>query len=88
VDIEARLYERLFAAEVPGERTGEPFDDLNRDSLEVVHGKAEAALTGAGAGTVVQFERLGYFAHDPEGGMVFHRTVGLKDEWANVQKRK
>ena len=36
---------------------------------------------------VVQFERLGYFAHDPDGGMVFHRTVGLKDEWANVLKR-
>jgi glutaminyl-tRNA synthetase len=88
VDIEARLYERLFAAEVPGERTGEPFDDLNRDSLEVVHGKAEAALASTAAGEVVQFERLGYFAHDPEGGMLFHRTVGLKDEWANVQKRK
>lgn len=87
VDFEARLYERLFAAEVPGERTGEPFDDLNRDSLEVVHGKAETALAGTAAGQVVQFERLGYFALDPQLPMVFHRTVGLKDEWANVQKR-
>jgi glutaminyl-tRNA synthetase len=87
VDMEARLYERLFSAEVPGERTGEPFDDLNRDSLEVVHGKAEAALAHTAAGQVVQFERLGYFAHDPSMPMVFHRTVGLKDEWANIQKR-
>jgi glutaminyl-tRNA synthetase len=85
--MEARLYERLFSAEVPGERTGEPFDDLNRDSLEVVHGKAEAALAHTAAGQVVQFERLGYFAHDPSMPMVFHRTVGLKDEWANIQKR-
>ena len=38
-------------------------------------------------GEVVQFERLGYFAHDPREPMLFHRTVGLKDEWANIQKR-
>ena len=88
VDIEARLYERLFSAEVPGERTGEPFDDLNRDSLQVVHGKAETALASTAPGQVVQFERLGYFALDPSLPMVFHRTVGLKDEWANIQKRK
>ncbi|MFZ4720178.1 MAG: glutamine--tRNA ligase/YqeY domain fusion protein [Ilumatobacteraceae bacterium] len=88
VGFEARLYERLFTAEVPGEATGEPFDDLNRNSLEAVQGKAEAALADTAAGQVVQFERLGYFALDPSLPMVFHRTVGLKDEWANVQKRK
>lgn len=87
VDVEARLYERLFAAEVPGERTGEPFDDLNPASMTTVHGKAEATLADTPAGAVVQFERLGYFAHDPSLPMVFHRTVGLKDEWSNVQKR-
>lgn len=38
-------------------------------------------------GQVVQFERLGYYAHDPRVHGLFHRTVGLKDEWANVQKR-
>ena len=47
----------------------------------------EPALAHTAPGEVVQFERLGYFALDPEGGMLFHRTVGLKDEWANVQKR-
>ena len=87
VDVEARLYERLFAAEVPGERTGEPFDDLNPASMTTVHGKAEASLADTPTGAVVQFERLGYFAHDPSLPMVFHRTVGLKDEWSNVQKR-
>ncbi|MEY4339922.1 MAG: hypothetical protein RLZ14_1772 [Actinomycetota bacterium] len=87
VDVEARLYDRLFSAEVPGERTGDAFDDLNRDSREVCHGKAEASLADVPQGTVVQFERLGYFHHDQAQSMLFHRTVGLKDEWANVKKR-
>lgn len=87
VDVTAMLYERLFAAEVPGERTGDPFDDLAPTSRTVVHGKAEATLADTPPGSVVQFERLGYFAHDGQQPMLFHRTVGLKDEWANVQKR-
>ena len=87
IDITAALYERLFAAEVPGERTGDPFDDLHPNSREIVQGKAEAALAEAAPGQVVQFERLGYFANDHDQPALFHRTVGLKDEWANVQKR-
>ena len=31
---------------------------------------------------------LRYFAADPDDATVFHRTVGLRDEWANIQKRK
>lgn len=87
------LYDRLFNATLPGERTGEPLDDLNPNSRETLTGcKVEASLaelaTGDGvAGRTVQFERLGYFAADPHQPMVFHRTVGLKDEWAAVQKR-
>ncbi|MDO8392617.1 MAG: glutamine--tRNA ligase/YqeY domain fusion protein [Actinomycetota bacterium] len=87
VDVTAALYERLFDAEVPGERTGDPFDDLHPNTREIVHGKAEAALGEVAPGQVVQFERLGYFAQDGEQAGLFHRTVGLKDEWANVQKR-
>jgi glutaminyl-tRNA synthetase len=87
VDIQAAQYERLFASETPGEATGEPMDDLNRDSKRVLAGKAEAALADVAAGQVVQFERLGYYAHDSVTHGLFHRTVGLKDEWANVQKR-
>ena len=88
VDATAALYERLFSAEVPGEATGEPLDDLNPNSRELVTGcKAEPALADTPPGTVVQFERLGYFAHDPDQPMLFHRTVGLRDEWANIQKR-
>lgn len=87
VDVEVALYERLFTAEVPGESTGDAFDDLDRNSKQVVSGKAETALANTPAGTVVQFERLGYFALDHDAPLLFHRTVGLKDEWANIQKR-
>jgi glutaminyl-tRNA synthetase len=87
VDIEAALYERLFSASVPGEATGDVLDDINPDSRRVLAGKAEAALADTPEGAVVQFERLGYFAHDRRQPLLFHRTVGLKDEWANIQKR-
>ncbi|MEZ5127365.1 MAG: glutamine--tRNA ligase/YqeY domain fusion protein [Micropruina glycogenica] len=82
------LYDRLFAAAVPGERTGEPLDDLNPDSRELLDAQFEAALADTPPGEVVQFERLGYFAHDPREPMLFHRTVGLRDEWAAIQKRQ
>ncbi|MFN8119982.1 MAG: glutamine--tRNA ligase/YqeY domain fusion protein [Micropruina glycogenica] len=84
----AALYDRLFSAEVPGERTGEPLDDLNPDSRELLDAQFEAALADTPPGEVVQFERLGYFAHDPREPMLFHRTVGLRDEWAAIQKRQ
>ncbi len=88
VDATVALYERLFSAEVPGEATGDPFDDLNPNSRELLTDcKVEPALSETPAGSVVQFERLGYFAHDPVTPMIFHRTVGLRDEWANIRKR-
>ncbi len=88
IDAPVALYERLFSAEVPGESTGDPFDDLNPRSRELLDGcKLEAALGHAAPGQVVQFERLGYFAHDVREHLLFHRTVGLRDEWANIQKR-
>ena len=83
------LYDRLFSAAVPGERTGEPLDDLNPDSRELLTDcKLERALADTEPGAVVQFERLGYFAHDPEQAGLFHRTVGLRDEWAAIQRRQ
>ena len=88
VDATVALYERLFAAPVPGEASGDVFDDLATNSLERLTGcKVEPALADAAPGAVVQFERLGYFALDPNEPMSFHRTVGLRDEWANIQKR-
>ena len=89
LDAEVRLYERLFSAEVPGERTGDPVDDLNPSSVETVQAKVEPGLdaTTVTPGQVVQFERIGYFAADQVTPMLFHRTVGLKDEWSAIQKR-
>jgi len=88
VDATVALYDRLFTAEVPGEATGDPFDDLNPGSRELLTDcKVEPTLADTPLGAVVQFERLGYFAHDPRTPMLFHRTVGLRDEWANIQKR-
>ena len=88
LDATVALYERLFSAEVPGEATGDPLDDLNPGSRALLTScKVEPALADTPPGGVVQFERLGYFAHDPVTPMLFHRTVGLRDEWANIQKR-
>ena len=89
VDATVVTYERLFVAEHPGSETGDPLDDLSPMSREVIMGaKAEPALAATPPGEVVQFERLGYFAADPDSPMLFHRTVGLRDEWANLVKRK
>ena len=79
------------STEAPGERTGEALDDLNPASREVLTDcKVEAALTDTTPGQVVQFERLGYFCREthPDAGLTFHRTVGLRDEWAAIQKRQ
>jgi len=88
-DVEVHLYDRLFDLDVPGERTGDPLDDINPESRQVLTGcKSEAALGDeTKPGQVVQFERLGYFAKDTKIPMLFHRTVGLRDEWANIKKR-
>lgn len=89
VDADVATYERLFSAEIPGAETGDVFDDLDPNSRTVLRGcKLEPELANTAPGDVVQFERLGYFAADPRTPLLFHRTVGLRDEWANIQKRK
>ncbi len=95
VTAEVRLYDRLFTAEAPeaaAEKTGQPFLALlNPASLDAVAGcKLEPQLGQAEAGARFQFERLGYFAADPDGrpgAPVFNRTVALKDNWAKVSAR-
>ncbi len=83
------LYERLFTSEHPGEETGEALDDVNLDSKTVLEGvKLEPSISDLPSGSVVQFERLGYFHLDEETPAFFHRTVGLRDEWANIVKRR
>ena len=94
VEAEVRLFDRLFNAERPGKASGDPIDDLNPDSLEIVTGaRLEAALAGrldtepAWVDGIrrYQFERTGYFAEDetstPES-LVFNRTATLRDSWS------
>jgi len=89
VDIDVALYERLFTDSHPGSDGRDPMASLNPASRELRTGcKAEPAVLDAAGGEVIQFERLGYFARDLDDGNLFHRTVGLRDEWANIQKRQ
>jgi len=93
LDAEVRLYNHLFTKPFPGDDEGSDFvNDISPASLEVVMGcKVEPSLANAQAGTGYQFERLGYFAVDPDtqgSTLVFNRTVTLRDDWAKQQKSK
>ena len=93
VPVEVRLYDRLFSVEDPENvpEGGSFIDNLNPRSLEVVRdAQAEPSLSVSSVGTIVQFERLGYFCVDPDskpGSLVFNRTVSLKDTWARIVSR-
>jgi glutaminyl-tRNA synthetase len=93
IPIEVRLYDRLFSVEDPENVPdgGTFIDNLNPHSLEILHGaQAEPGLAAATPGTIVQFERLGYFCVDPvskPGELVFNRTVSLKDTWARIVRQ-
>ena len=90
LDIEVRLYDRLFTSENPG-AADDYRSDLNPGSLEVLpHCKIEPSVAGAASGTRYQFERVGYFSVDPDSSadrLVFNRTVTLKDTWARIEAR-
>jgi len=91
VPAEVRLYDHLFSEPFPGADGRDLFGDLNPASETVVAGAlVEPSLAGAAVGETVQFERLGYFAPDPDSTAehpVFNRTLTLKDTWAKVQAR-
>ena len=93
VDAEVRLYDRLFEQEDPMSwEEGQGYaDGMNPDSKQVrAHCKVEPSLAGASEGDRFQFERVGYFAVDPDsspGALVFNRTVSLRDGWAKAQKK-
>ena len=83
---EVRLYNPLFQS--PSPNAAEFAADLNPNSLEVLSdARIEPALAAGNAPEPVQFERLGYFAPDPDSTParpVFNRTVGLRDTYAKV----
>jgi glutaminyl-tRNA synthetase len=94
LDAEIRLYDRLFTVEDPEVRASKTNQDLtaflNPASLDVRRAKIEPMLAAAEPGSRFQFERLGYFAVDPDStpaAPVFNRTVSLKDTWAKIAAR-
>lgn len=86
-DIEVRLYDRLFMDPAPDAGDKNFLDCINPESLLVLnHCKAEVGLAHAPAGQGYQFEREGYFCRDSKDtGLVFNRTIGLKDSWAKIE---
>jgi glutaminyl-tRNA synthetase len=86
VNAEVRIYNTLFSRPDPG-ADGDVVKDLNPNSLEVItDAKLEPALAARNEKTTVQFERLGYFVRDSKAkGLVFNRTVGLRDTYAKAQ---
>ena len=88
IDAEVRLYDRLFTVPEP-DADGDFKSFINPNSLEVVTAKCEPGLADAKPELRYQFERLAYFALDPDskpGKLVFNRTITLRDTWAKEAK--
>jgi glutaminyl-tRNA synthetase len=89
VQAEVRLYDRLFTVPEPLAGEADFTEYLNPKSLEVLTAcRLEPSLAGNQPGNRFQFERLGYFCVDPAAasgkGLIFNRTVTLRDSWAKV----
>ncbi len=87
LDVEVRLYDRLFNCENPDAAEGDYRDYINPDSLVVKTGcKAESTMADAAPEERFQFEREGYFCVDRKNSTpdkpVFNLTVTLRDTWA------
>ena len=90
IEVEVRLYDRLFTDPSPDTYKDKDFMEfVNPDSLKVITGYAEPSLQELKIEDTVQFQRLGYFTVDPETTqekMVFNRTVSLRDSWAKLSE--
>ena len=73
-DITVNMYDYLIE-----DGDGDYMERLNRDSVKVLHGKAERFAAAAEKGTRFQFLRQGYFI--AKGGGEFNDIVGLKDNF-------
>lgn len=90
VQIEARLYDRLFKVEDLNDAEGDFKDHLNPDSLQIqTNVFAEPSLLEAKPEERFQFLRKGYFCLDADSTkdrLIFNRTVTLKDMWSKESK--
>lgn len=91
VKAEVRVYDRLFSDEAPDAHKDKDFMEfVNSNSLEKITAFVEPSLQTAKIGEQFQFQRLGYFNVDDDStseNLVFNKTVGLKDNWANANKK-
>lgn len=86
LDVEVRLYDRLFLVEDPMADKERDFKEfINPDSLIVKQNcKVEEYLQDAKPLDSFQFQRIGYFNVDKDSTpehLVFNRTVALRDSW-------
>jgi glutaminyl-tRNA synthetase len=81
---EIRVYNPLFLKASPDAANFAA--DLNPQSLEILKdARIEPAIAAGNSAEPVQFERQGYFTHDPDSTSdhpVFNRTIGLRDTFA------
>jgi len=93
LEVEARLYDRLFRNANPASDGTDFKASLNPDSIETLTAsRVEPSLARAAPETRYQFERQGYFCVDSadssEEKLVFNRTVTLRDSWAKIEKEQ
>jgi len=102
IEAEVRNYDRLWMVENPRDEVANyskqngdvrgieamrPF--LNPNSLEVKTAYVEEYLKNSKPLDYLQFQRVGYYNVDLDSTpdhLVFNRTVGLKDNWAKINK--
>jgi glutaminyl-tRNA synthetase len=85
MEIETRLYDRLFKVEDLSAAEGDFKDYINQHSLQVETAYAEPAIETASLEERYQFLRKGYFTLDPDSTkdkLIFNRTVTLRDMWS------
>ncbi|MDH3670681.1 MAG: glutamine--tRNA ligase/YqeY domain fusion protein [Gammaproteobacteria bacterium] len=93
LEVEVRLYDRLFRNANPASDGADFKASLNPDSIDILTtSQVEPSLAGAAPETRYQFERQGYFCVDSadssEEKLVFNRTVTLRDSWAKIEKEQ
>ncbi|KAJ3270868.1 hypothetical protein HDV01_007339 [Terramyces sp. JEL0728] len=87
VDIETRLYDKLFLHANPQSKEEVPngwLSDINPNSLEIIkHAKIESSIVDKPVGFKFQAVRVGYFCVDKDSKknhLVINRTVTLKED--------
>ena len=90
VEAKVKLFDRLFSEEKPeADKDQEFIDFVNPDSISETTAYCEPSVAELPLGETCQFERIGYFCSDrllsSSSGLVFNRTVALRDSWAKAK---